>query len=170
MAKSSLPFPIKTPRVQLRPLTSLDIGILDAAIGTRETKRNFRGIDEGELDPADRLALAVTLGDSDQCIGLVGYHHFDADDCRMEIGYALAPLYRGRGLMTEAVRAFSQYCFTHLSIHRIDALIGPQNTPSINLALRLGFRFEGGPLRDYMKTDNGFTDLMIYGLLERDLL
>jgi ribosomal-protein-alanine N-acetyltransferase len=161
---------LTTKRLRLRKLRASDVRAMRTAIGEFDTERYLRGIkSDGDKLHADKMAVAVTRLDFDECIGLVGYHHLERADSRLEIGYALAPSYRGRGLMTEAVRAFVKYCFKGLSIHRVDALIDPENIPSINLAVRIGFRLEGGPLRDYMRSGAGFTNLMVYGLLESDL-
>ena len=50
-------------------------------------------------------------------------------------------------------------------MHRVQALIHPDNAASIALATRLGFRCEGGPLRDYWRVGDGFLDVMMYALL-----
>ena len=74
---------------------------------------------------------------------MVNYHHREARNARLEIGYILAPSHQGRGLMTEAVEALVAYCLGELAAHRIEALIHPDNTASIRLVERLGFRCEG---------------------------
>ena len=98
--------------------------------------------------PYDYLAWAVADKRSDRCIGMVNYHHREARNEKLEIGYILAPAQQGRGLMTEAVAALVAYCFDELAAHRIEALIHPDNAASIRLVERLGFLCEGGPLRD----------------------
>ena len=50
--------------------------------------------------------------------------------------------------MTEAGRALLRYLIDTLKIHKVEALIRPENKPSAALAKRLGFRLEGGPIRD----------------------
>src|SRR5262249_3835810 len=106
--------------------------------------------------------------DGDHCIGLVNYHHREARNRRLEVGYILAPLRWRQGLMTEAMTAFLRYCFEALDTHRIEALIEPENVASIGLARRLGFRREGGLLRDRIVVDNRFRSLSMYALLEED--
>ena len=81
---------------------------------------------------------------------------------KLEIGYILAPAQQGRGLMTEAVAALVAYCFGELAVHRIEALIHPDNTASIRLVERLGFLCEGGPLRDRGAEDDGYMSVMMY--------
>ena len=48
-----------------------------------------------------------------------------------------------QGLMTEAIRQAVAYAFTELELHRLEANIQPDNTRSIALVKRVGFRKEG---------------------------
>ena len=50
--------------------------------------------------------------------------------------------------MTEAGRALLRHLIDDLGVHKVEALIRPDNKPSAALAKRLGFRLEGGPIRD----------------------
>ena len=63
---------------------------------------------------------------------------------------------------TEAVRAVLGYCVSGLGVHRIQALVHPENRASIRLVERLGFRCEGGPLTDYWCVGNGYRSAMLY--------
>lgn len=50
---------------------------------------------------------------------------------------------RSSGLMTEALRAAVDFAFGELGLHRLEANIQPDNTASISLVRRLGFKQEG---------------------------
>jgi ribosomal-protein-alanine N-acetyltransferase len=56
--------------------------------------------------------------------------------------YAFAPL-TGRGLMTQGVRLTLRRAFDDLGLHRVEANVQPQNTRSLALVQRAGFRKEG---------------------------
>ncbi|MER5777607.1 GNAT family protein [Streptomyces sp. NPDC002039] len=49
----------------------------------------------------------------------------------------------GHGYMTEGLRLVLRHAFDELELHRLEANIQPDNTPSLNLVKRLGFRREG---------------------------
>ena len=102
--------------------------------GTKQPKLHYLA---KTSSPYDYLAWAVADKRSDRCIGLVNYHHREARNEKLEIGYILAPAQQGRGLMTEAVAALVAYCFGELAAHRIEALIHPDNTASIRLVAEL---------------------------------
>ena len=170
-------------RVRLRPLRSADARSLRLCFkdaGAEKYWHSIGGGSDGGLEawietqnadpspPEGRVAWAVAEKVSDLCIGIASRHHHEVADARLEIGYILAPEYRGRGLMTEAVTLLLRHCFEDLAVHRVEALIHPDNQPSIRLASRLGFRCEGGPLRDYWKIGEQYFSLMVYGLLSQE--
>jgi ribosomal-protein-alanine N-acetyltransferase len=59
------------------------------------------------------------------------------------LGYYGMAWYAGSGTMTEAVRLTVAYAFGELGLHRLEANIQPNNSRSIALVRRLGFRQEG---------------------------
>ena len=170
---------LATKRLRLRQIGPRDLEGLHACFGDPEAMRywNFPpcatpeeterwlGILAKGTSPYQFLAWAVADKRSDRCIGMVNYHHREAHNRRLEVGYILAPAQQRRGLMTEAMQVLLTYCFEELGVHRVQALIHPDNAASIALATRLGFRCEGGPLRDYWRVGDGYMDVMMYALL-----
>ena len=73
------------------------------------------------------------------------------------LGYWVGLPYRGQGYMTEAVRLAVHYAFENLDLHRIEANIIPENTASIALVKRLGFRKEGLSER-YLEINGAWQD------------
>ena len=94
--------------------------------------------------PPDRLALWATVyKPEERYIGYCGvYPHFDADNRPIPgegtIAYYLARPYWGRGLATEAGRAFLRFGFTELGLNRIVTLVGVGNTASLRVLEKLG--------------------------------
>ena len=72
---------------------------------------------------------------------------------------------QGKGYMTEAGQALLRHLIDTLKVHRVEALIRPENKPSAALAKRLGFRLEGGPLRDRWLVGDQWHSVMLYGLI-----
>ena len=70
--------------------------------------------------------------------------------------------------MTESLSAMIGFGFVELELNRIEAVIMPDNTASINLLEKLGFRKEG-LLAEYEKWGSkGFVDLYMFAILRRD--
>ncbi|MGH6861627.1 MAG: GNAT family N-acetyltransferase, partial [Phyllobacterium sp.] len=154
---------IVTPRLRLRQFEPKDDVGLHACLGDQRLIRYWdctlsANIQESRrwvrilgktVTPSESVAWAVADAKTDECIGMINYHHREARNRKLEIGYILRAEYHGRGLMSEAVRGVMAHCIDTLKTRRIAAIIHPDNTPSIRLATRLGFELEGGPLRDY---------------------
>lgn len=180
MAKPAKPFPeLTTKRLRLRQFTPRDVDGLHTCFGdpeamrywnfdacktTADTARWARALAKAK-SPHEWLGWAVAEKRGDRCIGMVNYHHREPRNKRLEIGYILAPAQHRKGLMTEAVQALLDHCFADLGVHRVEALIHPDNAASIALVRRLGFKLEGGPLRDYWRRGDNYMSTMMYGLI-----
>ena len=88
---------------------------------------------------------------------------------RGEIGYWLAAEFRGRGLMPRAIRAFADYAFRELQLHKLTAMTYPFNPSSSRALEKAGFTFEGR-LRQHVRSRKGdqYYDALVYGLISSD--
>jgi ribosomal-protein-serine acetyltransferase len=85
-----------------------------------------------------------------------------------EIGYWLDVRYEGRGLVTRGCRAFLNYGFGELALHRVQIRAAVENTRSRAVAERLGLR-EEGVLRGAGRVGGGkYVDLVMYGILANE--
>ncbi len=175
---------ILTRRLRLRRFEARDLDGLHACFGDPESMRYWDSpatktktetarwvrILAKATSPHRSLAWAVCNRKSDRCIGMVDYHHRAVQHRRLEIGYILAPRACGRGLMRETLRAFLGHCFDELGLHRVEAMIDPDNVASLRLVEALGFRKEGGPLRERWRVGDTYTSALIYSLLAGELV
>ena len=114
-----------------------------------------------------RIRWAITTKDDSLLIGSAGYVDLNNNAHRAEIGYELGEKHHGQGYMTEALKGIIEFGFTHLSLNRIEALVVPENMPSIKLLQKLAFH-EEGLLRKRGYWKNEFHDLKIYSLLHAE--
>ncbi len=82
--------------------------------------------------------------------------------------YALAPFER-QGYTTEGVRLVLRHAFGHLRLHRVEANVQPDNSASIALLKRLGFRREGYSVR-YLKVAGRWRDHERWAMLAEEFL
>jgi len=73
-------------------------------------------------------------------VGDAGFKGHPDKDGTVEIGYGVAPVHQGRGYATEAVQALIVWAFAHTEVRRIIAECAPDNTASIRVLTKLGFR------------------------------
>ena len=75
-------------------------------------------------------------------VGRAGIEHREELGGELELGYAIAKPYWGRGYATEVCQAIINYAKEELGFPSICSLIEPENAVSIHLAEKLGFQFE----------------------------
>jgi ribosomal-protein-alanine N-acetyltransferase len=120
-----------------------------------------------DCTPAYYRVWAVADAATDRCLGMVNYHDGHIRSRRAAIGYIINPSRHRQGLATEAVTALIAHCFETLSLHRLEALIHPENAASQALVERLGFQREG-LLRDHLRVGETWRDALIYARLATD--
>lgn len=101
-------------------------------------------------------------------IGWCGFHTWYIQHYRAELGYILTnDKERNNGYMKEALPAIIRYGFEKMNLHRIEAMVGPSNTPSLRLIESLGFTKEGH-LREHYFKDGKIEDSVIFSLLKSE--
>lgn len=83
----------------------------------------------------------VVEGDPVGGIGYVPGH--DIERYSAEVGYWLGEPYWGRGIVSEALNALSEYAFREADVLRLFALSFAENAASIRVLEKAGFAFEG---------------------------
>jgi ribosomal-protein-alanine N-acetyltransferase len=77
------------------------------------------------------------------------------------LGYWLGEDFGGRGIMTEAVAAFRDFCFENFPLHRISAEVFANNPASARVLEKAGFVFEGC-LKNNVIKDGKLLDSLLY--------
>lgn len=75
--------------------------------------------------------------------GRIGLHHLKEQDHQAEIGYAVWPAFRGRGIATAMVQVANGQAFDVLSLNPVVLLHAVGNVASCAVAGRAGFALEG---------------------------
>ncbi len=134
---------------------------LDGAQSPADTLRFI----EGALQQfADGLGPQLAIRHDGRIAGMIGFHPLDPANRAGEIGYWLGALAEGRGLMTRACRALTDYGFAELGLHRIVIRVATANARSRTIPQRLGFRHEGTARQAEWLYDR-FVDLELYAML-----
>lgn len=81
------------------------------------------------------------------------------------LGYWVGAPYVRQGYMTRGVRAIIPFVFETLRLHRLEAACLPNNTASIRLLEKTGFRKEG-IARRYLRINGVWQDHLLYAILE----
>ncbi len=76
-------------------------------------------------------------------IGLGGFKGKADESGMVEIGYAIIPAYRCRGLATEAAQGLVDYAFSHPHIERVDGQTLPERNGSTRVLEKVGMEHVG---------------------------
>lgn len=85
-----------------------------------------------------------------------------------QIGYWVDCRVAGRGITPLAVAMATDHCLFALGLHRIEINIRPENTASLRVVEKLGFRDEG-LRRNYMHIDGQWSDHRTFALTVEDI-
>lgn len=113
----------------------------------------------------ERSFLAVQEGDG--LAGWVTWLSVARSTGAIEIGIALFPDFRGRGVGTEAQRELVDYLFATTTVHRLQAGTEVGNVAEQRALEKVGFTREG-VLRGLNFRAGEWRDSVIYGLLRGD--
>jgi RimJ/RimL family protein N-acetyltransferase len=126
-----------------------------------KSRRAF--LDQRRIDWGIVLKSAPQLG----LIGRVGFNYWLKQDRRASIGYDLAYIYWGNGIMTEAVRAILKFGFEQMNLNRVEADAAAENVGSIRVLEKTGFQREGLQQEQYFEWDE-FHDLVLFAVLRKE--
>ncbi|OAN41185.1 GNAT family N-acetyltransferase [Microbacterium sp. H83] len=183
-------WPVRTARLQIRPMTEPDIDAmwewrrlpevnrwLGLAPDTLEAFRDrYRDPDrlasmhivelraESGADPVPIGDVMIRIGD--------GWAQLEVADqakaVEAELGWVLDPAHTGRGYATEAIRAVIDVCFGPLGLRRVHAGCFADNEPSWRLMERLGMRREEFSRKTALHRSGAWLDGMNYGILAEE--
>lgn len=114
------------------------------------------------------IRWCITDKNNDKVVGMITLHDFDSWNSKAEIGYMLNKKYWKQNIMSESGQKVISYAFEVIELHRIEALIHPENIASIKLNMKLGFEKEGLKKSSaYNRRTGEFEDRLIYGLINK---
>lgn len=172
-------FPVlKTERLLLREITDRDAEEIYNIRSSEEVMKYYghhpyKNISEAEemIDivkngfiNGEGIRWGITFQDTGKLIGTGGVWRILKEHLRGEIGYELSLDHWRKGIMYEALTAVTDFAFTKMNLHSLEANLDPDNTGSVKLLEKLGFKKEGHTKDSYL-FDGKFTDTGIYSLI-----
>jgi RimJ/RimL family protein N-acetyltransferase len=159
-----MPPRIETARLTLRPFTLSDIDeAFEILEGNPEVWKYDPGFCRTKLQRANLIKkytlendekgygnLAAVLKSTGELIGYIGLQSYrlgdqPKDPIEVELFYKLGYDFWGKGYAFEACRAMISFAFNRLHLPHLITATHNENSPSIRLMRRLGFRFYSQP-------------------------
>lgn len=122
-------------------------------------------IERAAATPRSEYYLAIADPHTDVLVGFIRLALTGVKAAKL--GYAVRAEDWGRGYASEAVALMLSHAFESLDLHRVTAAIGPDNTRSMSLVEKFGFRYEGR-LRDHVFTNGAWRDSLLYSVLSSE--
>jgi len=110
----------------------------------------LRRYEEGRR-AGSREGFAVVDAADGSFLGLALMASYDREARTAELGYAVVPAARGRGVATAALRRLSDWALDELGAERLELFISPANEASKRVAERCGYTLEGVLRSRYFK-------------------
>lgn len=173
---------LDTARLHLREITPDDAPALLAIHGDAQHMRWFGADTLTDLPGAQALVelfaswrrqpnpgtrWALTRHGASELIGTCGLFGWNRGWGKCTLGYELAPTCTRQGYMHEALVAVLDWGFREMALHRVEAMVHPDNAASLALLARLGFVQEGR-LREVARWNGEHHDMLQLGLLRRE--
>jgi [ribosomal protein S5]-alanine N-acetyltransferase len=111
------------------------------------------------------IRWGIILKENQRFIGTVGLNGLQLKNSRAEIGYEMHPNYWRKGLTSEAIEEVLRFSFEKLDLYRIGAVVYPENTASLRLLEKTGFKNEG-LLRGYIVQNEQSHDTYVLSILQ----
>jgi [ribosomal protein S5]-alanine N-acetyltransferase len=108
-------------------------------VKTNEEARQFISKINNGIRNNEWIFWAITMKDQNKLVGTICLWNFSKDRSRAEIGYELMPVYQGRGIMQEALKAVIEYGLKNMKLNSIEAFTSRRNAKSIRLLERSDF-------------------------------
>jgi diamine N-acetyltransferase len=120
---------------------------------------------DAHLDIYQTRQLRLMIDDNkDDTIGAVDLFDFEPAHRRLGIGIYILEKERKKGIASEALDLLIAYCFNTLMIKQIYCNITPDNTTSIALFEKKGFRLIGNK-KSWLLVNNTWKDEYLYQLI-----
>lgn len=111
---------------------------------------------------------AIVLKDNgNEPIGDISVVHMNEDISMVHIGYCLGRAWWRRGIMSEALKAVTDFMFDTVEVNRVEARHDPRNPNSGKVMQKCGMKYEG-TLRSADRNNQGICDACYYALLRSE--
>lgn len=118
-----------------------------------------------DIYEAKQLRLVICLKNNEETIGLIDLFDFDPKNFRAGIGILIHQKeQREKGIGSEALKLLIEYAFTKLQLHQLYANIAEDNSVSLQLFSKFGFRLIGVK-KDWNKENGKFKDELLFQLI-----
>ncbi len=146
---------LRTPRLTLRRPRLDDLAAFYSIMSNPLAMRYWSTLPHASIEVTrpwlEQMVARTASGGEDFVIEFDGRVIGDVGAGRFpEFGFMVDPGYWGRGIATEAARAFIEYVFKATPVDRLTADVDPRNLASLKVLEKLGFTITGTAERTFL--------------------
>lgn len=132
------------------------------------TRAELLELYQDALTDRSKLICGLYLPGAAEPIGKLTASDYNPRNRSAELGYYLAPPYRGKGSMAKSLYSFCNLLLSELGLNKVYAQTGAFNKASIRLLKGAGFHLDG-ILRRHHVLNGEWWDDYLYSLLREEL-
>ena len=111
--------------------------------GTGRSMNDFELFMQNSRTPSNEKVL-ICRNEDGIIVGAVGFNQIIRGVAQFcSLGYWIGKEHSGRGYMTEAMMLALEHAFGQLALHRVEVNVQPNNSASLKIVQKCGFRREG---------------------------
>lgn len=126
-------------------------------------------IQMASMDTLNGRSLQTGIRFRGELAGLISYDFMNWENRSTNIGAWLGEKFQGKGIISRATWAMTDYAFRQMNLNRVEIRCGSHNAKSRAVPERLGFR-EEGIVHEAEWLHDRFIDHVIYGMTKKDYL
>lgn len=161
---------IVTPRLILRKISNEDAESLFSVGSLGESLQDAIQIVANMVQYNDDLmSFHWVLEYEGKAIGRIKGWEVDPHNNFVQLGYDIGVPHRGKGLMTEAVKAVSTYLLKECEFNRVYCMVRESNPASNRVCEKAGMKHEGFLRNHWIQGDGSYTNVHYWGILCSDI-
>ncbi|MDP4087033.1 MAG: GNAT family protein [Bacillota bacterium] len=137
---------------------------LDNTIRVENTKEFIQSCLKGYIENKSITTVILFNG---EIAGVAGFNSINWSNKTAYIGYWLGEEFQGKGIMTKAAKALTEYAFNDLRLNKVEIRAASGNKKSRSIPERLGYVNEGC-IRSTEWLYDHHVDHIVYGVLAEE--
>jgi ribosomal-protein-alanine N-acetyltransferase len=129
---------------------------------TVEKSAEYIEIKETEIQQKVNFTFAIREIDSKKIIGLIIIKKIDWTKRIGELAYCIGNNFEGKGLVTKAVKAISNFAYNELGLKTLQIIAHKTNLGSVKVAQNSSFIWKKTLLNEFTPTDEAPLDMELY--------
>ena len=118
-----------------------------------------------DIYESKQLRLMIVEKETEERVGMIDLFDFNPQHQRAGVGILIDTHFQGKSYAFDALNVLTYYSFKHLHLHQLYANITPDNTKSIGLFEKCGFKLIGEK-KDWLLVEGTYKSELLYQLID----